>query len=300
MLSIIVCTYNREKYIYKTLESIAKNDFHYDKYEIVLINNNSTDNTELECFCFQKKFPEVNFRYFIETKQGLSYARNRGIEEADGDVLIYVDDDAVVNKEYLRAYYELFANDKQLYAAGGPIIPIYETKPPKWFSYYTKVLITGYLYQGSKIGKFKKGYPGGGNAAYRKEVFEKVGYFNVELGRKGNNLMGAEEKDIFDKMGTQNMKIVYTPDAILYHIISDKKLTNEYFNRLTLSIGQSERKRTLQISKAKYLNRLFFEGIKWAASLVLFIGYFLLLMPQKGTKLLAFRWNVTNGLLGKQ
>jgi len=300
MLSIIICTYNREKYIYNALKSIAENDFPTSEYEIVLINNNSTDHTESECKRFQSDYHQIVFQYFIETNQGLSYARNRGITEAKGDILIYVDDDAFVNKEYLRAYYDLFTQRNEVYAAGGPIIPHYETKPPKWFSYFTRELITSYLYQGNKIGKFKRKFPGGGNAAYRKEVFEKTGVFNVELGRKGNNLVGAEEKDIFDKMTSLNMGILYIPNAILYHIIPDTKLTNDYFNRLTTSIGKSERIRTLKISKVKYLKRLFSELIKWVASLVLCIGYTLAFTPQKGFKLIVFRWNVTRGFLSPQ
>lgn len=299
MLSLIICTYNREKYIYNVLKSIAENDFSFDKYEIVLINNNSTDHTENECKRFQNDFPQVNFNYFIEKNQGLSHARNRGIKEAKGDILIYVDDDAFVNKEYLRAYNEVFTQKNAVYAAGGPIIPHYETQPPKWFSYFTRELITGYLYQREKIGKFKRKYPGGGNAAYRKEVFEKIGLFNVELGRKGDNLIGAEEKDIFDKMTSLNMEILYIPNAILYHIIPEKKLTKEYFNRLTLSIGQSERIRTFKISKTKFFKRLFFEIIKWGVALILCIGYTFVGAPQKGFKLLVFRRNVTQGLLGK-
>jgi GT2 family glycosyltransferase len=198
----------------------------------------------------------------------------------------------------LRSYYELFSNAPSLYAAGGPIIPLYETNAPKWISYHTKILLTGYLYQGKKIRKFKNRYPGGGNAAYRKEVFEKVGHFNVDLGRKGDNLMGAEEKDIFDKMGAEGMKIIYTPNAILYHIIPEIKLTDQYFKRLTLSIGKSERERTLRISKIKYLKRLFLESVKWAGAIVLCIGYSILSFPRKGGKLIAFRWNVSKGLLG--
>ena len=300
MLSIIICTYNREKYIYNVLQSIAQNDFPTDLYEIVLINNNSTDQTEEKCKLFQQDYPQVCFRYFIETEQGLSHARNRGIKEAEGDLLIYVDDDALVNKEYLSAYHELFLQEKNLFAAGGPIIPMYETEQPKWMSFFTKEMITGYLYQGNKIGSFKRRYPGGGNAAYRKEVFEKTGLFNVDLGRKGDNLVGSEEKDIFDKMTALNMQILYHPNAILYHIIPESKLTNAYFNRLTLSIGQGERIRTLQISKAKYFNRLFSECVKWAASCVLCLGYILACAPQKGFKLIVFRWNVSKGLLLKE
>ena len=298
MLSIIICTYNRAKYIYNVLQSITQNDFPADNYEIILINNNSTDYTEEKCKLFQHDYPQITFRYFFETEQGLSHARNRGIKEATGDILIYVDDDALVNKKFLSSYYELFQKDKDVFAAGGPIFPKYETEPPKWLSFFTKELLTGYLYQGNKTGKFKRRYPGGGNAAYRKEVFEKTGLFNVELGRKGDNLVGAEEKDIFDKMTKMDMKILYTPQAILYHIIPAYKLTEVYFNRLTFSIGQSERLRTLNISKTKYLKRLFSETIKWLVSFILCLGYSLTGSPQKGYKLLVFRWNVTKGLFG--
>ena len=83
------------------LRSIANNTLEPTQYEIVLINNNSTDNTEAECNRFYTDYPQMRFNYFVETNQGLSYARNRGIAEAKGEVLVYVDDDAVVNKDYL-------------------------------------------------------------------------------------------------------------------------------------------------------------------------------------------------------
>ena len=300
MISIIICTYNRDKYIYNVLKSIAENDFPASEYEIVLINNNSTDNTEQECFRFQNDFPECEFRYFLEKNQGLSYARNRGITESQGDIFIYVDDDAVVNKEYLSSYSDFFEKNSEAMAAGGAIIPIYETEEPRWISYYTKQLLTAYLYYGNHIKEFKAGkFPGGGNAAYRKEVFDQIGVFNPELGRKGDSLIGAEEKDIFDKMRNKNMKFYYLPNSILYHIISPQKLSKDYFNRLTYSIGKSERMRTLAISRSKYLKRIFIELIKWGASFFLLFIYTIIFSPQKGWKLISFRWNVSKGLLGK-
>jgi len=69
---------------------------------------------------------------------------------------------------------------------------------------------------------FSNYYPGGGNAAYRREVFDKTGCLNVDLGRKGNNLIGSEEKDLFDKMTQMGMSFYYLPNAILYHIIPEK------------------------------------------------------------------------------
>lgn len=298
MLSLILCTYNRDKYIYNVLKSIAGNDYPHTDYEIVLVNNNSTDDTESECKRFRQDFPGIRFNYCVETNQGLSYARNRGIQESKGDILVYVDDDALVNKEYLQTYADFFARNPDIAAAGGPIIPQYETEEPAWMSHYTRQLVTGKLYLGDKECEFpKNAFPGGGNAAYRKSVFDKIGLFNVELGRKGNSLIGAEEKDLFDKMTTIGIRFFYLPTAILYHIIPEKKLTQDYFNRLTYSIGVSERYRTLQISKGKYLKRLISEAIKWAATLVLWLKFAVILQFAKGNKLVLFRWNVTKGLL---
>ena len=297
--SVILCTYNREKYIFQALESIALQDYPHNRYEIVLVNNNSTDSTEKLCIEFRKKYPDIRFNYCIETQQGLSYARNRGIEESQGELLVYVDDDATVFPNYLQAYDDFFVAYPAEFAAGGPIIPHYEIKRPEWISHYTEVLLTAYLYKGEKIIPFKYGrFPGGGNACYRAETFSKFGNFNVELGRKGNGLIGAEEKDFFARLFSTKEKVWYIPQAGIYHYIPEQKLTEEYFNKLTYSIGVSERIRTLGNSKKYFCKRLLDETVKWAASLALFLGFLLKGKYNIGKKLLQFRYNVTKGLLG--
>ena len=299
MISIIICTYNREKYIRPLLESIAKNDYPTTDYEIVLVDNNCTDNTHGVCEQFAAAHKEVAFRYVIESEQGLSAARNKGIKEAKGDIIIYVDDDALVDTNYIRQYAEHFATYPETMAAGGPIEPLYETKEPSWMSPYTKALLTAWMNYGTQVREYPNGrYPGGGNAAYRKEVFERVGLFNTELGRKGNLLLASEEKDIFDKMKALGMKVLYLPTPVLHHCIPQTKLEEDYFNRLTLQIGRSERMRTHAISKGKYIKRLLSEGVKWGGTLVLLGIYTLQGHPMKGWKLVLFRMNVTKGLLG--
>ncbi len=299
MLSVIICTYNRDRYVYNVLKSIADGSLPTVEYEIVLVNNNSSDNTAHECTRFHQDFPSVNFMYVFEERQGLSYARNRGIQESRGNVLVYVDDDALVNKDYLVTYNHFFAKHPMVYAAGGPILPQYDDcVEPNWMSHYTRQLVTGRLYLGESERVFHRGsYPGGGNAAYRKEVFDKIGFFNVELGRKGESLIGAEEKDLFDKMNSLGIKFYYLPTAILYHLIPSRKLTNEYFDKLTYSIGVSEKYRTLNKSRGKYFVRLLHESIKWFVTIVLWTFFMLKLQPSKGKKLILFRYNVTKGLI---
>lgn len=299
MLTAIICTYNREKYIRPLLESLAANDLPKSDYEILLVDNNCQDNTRGVCEAFAQAHPDLTFRYTTEPEQGLSAAKNRGIREAHGDLIVYVDDDALVDEHYLSDYTKWFAEHPKTMAAGGPIEPLYETQEPSWMSSYTKALLTAWMDYGKEVREYPKGrYPGGGNAAYRKEVFDQVGLFNTELGRKGTSLMASEEKDIFDKMHALGMQVLYLPWPVLHHIIPQAKLEEPYFNRLTSQIGISERKRTLALGKGKYMKRLFSEAIKWGGTLVLLCGYTLQGNPRKGWKLVLFRKNVTRGLLG--
>ena len=265
----------------------------------MLVDNNCTDNTRGVCEQLAATHPDITLRYVVETEQGLSAARNKGIEEAKGEIIIYVDDDALVDEDYIRIYAEHFAVHPETMAAGGPIEPLYETQEPAWMSPYTKALLTAWMNYGDKVREYPNGrYPGGGNAAYRKVVFEKVGLFNTELGRKGNLLLASEEKDIFDKMHALGMQVLYLPTPVLHHIIPQVKLEEDYFNRLTMQIGRSERMRTRAISKGKYFKRLFSEGVKWGGTLALLCMYTLQGHPMKGWKLVLFRKNVTKGLLG--
>lgn len=282
------------------LESIAANTLPFNQYELLVIDNNCTDNTREICQQFMTKYPKVDFHLLTEPEQGLSAARNCGIRNSKGNLIIYVDDDAIVDTNYLQDYVDWFTSNPNTMAAGGPIEPKYEDCiEPVWMTKYTKTLLTGWMNLGDKVIQFPKGkYPIGCNSVFRKEVFDKIGLFNTELGRNGNNLMGGEEKDIFDKMKTHDMEITYLPSPILHHIIPPIKLSKDYFDRLTYLIGKSERQRTKDISSWKYVKRLFFEAVKWCGTIALFLRYTICFAPVKGWKLVLFRKNVSKGLLG--
>lgn len=298
--SVVICTYNRDKYLSNTLISIAQQTYTKDDYEIVLVNNNSTDTTEEVCNNFSKEYPSVSFRYFIETNQGISYARNRGIDEAKGEYIVFIDDDETIDNMYLNKLSNNLKEYPQAELIGTPVTPIYETEEPKWLSYFTMRLITGYYNKGNEVKTLKaKDYPGTGHAIIKKELFNKFGNFNTDLGRKGSSLMGAEDKDMFLRLIENNVPCYYFPDIPIYHHIPQSKLTDDFFHNLTYSIGKSERIRTKSISAKAYYKRISSECIKWAASWVLFFIYLCSLAPSKGWKLLQFRWNVSKGLLGK-
>ena len=133
VLSIIICTYNREKFLKKCLTSII-NQLNIRKdsslIEILIIDNNSQDQTKTLIKQIQES-SSLQINYFIENQQGLSYARNRGINESIGAYLAFVDDDATV----LPLWIESLMNgikDIKADVYGGPIFPNYEITCPSW------------------------------------------------------------------------------------------------------------------------------------------------------------------------
>lgn len=298
--SFITCTYNRDKYIGQTLQSVCDQKYPDNNYEIIVIDNNSTDNTASICEEFRAEYPNKNFRYFKEMNQGLSFALNRGIKEAQGEYLIFVDDDETIIPEHLERLDNHLRTYPEAVLCGTPVIPVYEIPEPKWMSRFTQRLIGGYFDQGKEVKILEaKNYPGTGHTIIKKELYERYGNYNTELGRKGTSLIGAEDKDMFNRLKNNNIICYYLPDIPIYHHIPPNKMTDEFFHKLTYSIGKSERIRTKSVSEKEFRNRLLSEGIKWGASVVLFAGYTLGLQPSKGFRLLQFRWNVTKGLLGK-
>lgn len=300
MISIIVCTYNRDKYLYDALKHIAANDFPYADYEIVLVNNNSTDSTDAECKRFSADYPSINFRYFIETKQGLSHARNRGISESKGDILVFLDDDSFVNSDYLRNLKAQMEKHPDAMAFGGKISPLFEEgKEPEWLNRWTYPLVSA-IDMGESVVLFEgKAYPIGANMGFRKECIEKCGVFNTELGRTKKNLMGGEEKDIFSRVRNLDMKIYYFPDIHVNHVIPPTRTTREYVLKAGTGIGMSEQMRCRKIGKSALWKRYFSELIKWGGTIVIWIGYLFTLKPKAGNIIVAFRWHISKGLMGK-
>ena len=296
MLSFIICTYNREKYIYECLSRLAKNTAK-EGWEIVLVNNNSTDHTAAECERFVKEYKPKNYRYVVETQQGLSFARNRGIAEAKGDWLVFLDDDAMVGADYIANLQNHLNQHPEAGAFGGQIEPFFEDGEPDWYSKWSMGFVSA-IDRGENVHAFPANkFPIGANMGVRREVIEKVGDFNTELGRTGNNLLAGEEKDLFNRIREAGYEILYFPNIGVKHCIPGKRTTKEFVMRLAEGVGISERLRTKKIGTFAYIKRLCLECIKWGGTLVIWCQYAIQGYCAKGNILVVFRWNVTKGLI---
>lgn len=299
MISVIICTYNREKYIYETLRRVACNNFNKAAYEIILVNNNSTDSTDAECQRFMADYPDTTCRYYIETNQGLSFARNRGIKESNGGIVVFLDDDSYIESDYLANLHLQMENHPEAAAFGGKIIPQFESGvTPRWICKWTYSWVSA-IDKGSKTCEFSDGsYPIGANMGFRRKTIDKIGSFNTALGRTKKNLLGGEEKDIFNRLRAEGGHVLYFPNITIHHVIPDSRTTKAYIEKLGFGVGTSEYIRCS--SNGTLGQRRRSEIVKWGATFVLWALYLLKGNTQVGPRLYCFRKNVSKALFAKE
>ncbi len=297
-VSVVISTYNRGRQLMRTLDSVARQTLPAGEWELVVVDNNCTDGTQELFAGFAAAHPGLNARIVRETQQGLSNARNRGIAESKGEIIAMIDDDEEVNQEFAEAYIAFFDSHPEVSAAGGKIVASYEAGRPEWMTKYTEMPVAGPLDMGPAARPFRRNrYPGGGNMAFRRGVFERCGGFDPRLGRCGENLMGAEEKEFFGRLAAAGETIWYVPDAVIYHLIPAAKATSLYFKKVTRGCGASARAQALSVSKWAYLKALGLEKCKWFATLLLALWYLVVQQPLKAHYLVVMRRNITAGLL---
>jgi len=297
MITATISTYNREHYLPQVLDSLKRQTLFKDLFEIILVDNNSPGNTKEIAMSFKAKNPDIAFEYYLERNQGLSYGRNRGIKEASGKYVTFIDDDAFLADDYLEVIYNYFEANTGVVAIGSKILLHYESVIPDWENKYLNSLL-GYFNIGDEVKRFPKSdYPRGSNMSFKTSVFEKVGGFNVELGRKGGNLAGSEEKDMFMRIYKHKVLLVdYIPNAIVYHCVPIERTTTEFIKRQALGTGKSEKIRIksegLKSTIISYLKEL----VKWGGSFALFFIYMFKAQFAKGRMIVKFRWWVSKGL----
>lgn len=298
-ISLIIATYNRAEALLEALRSVVGQRLTAREWECVVVDNNSTDSTAERFKAFAAEYSAFNLRMVSETRQGLSHARNCGIAAAQGAYIAIIDDDERINPDFLQAYVDLFDRHPEALAAGGRVIAAYEEAPrPRWMSRYTEQPIANPMDFGEEVRLFPRGrIPAGGNMAFRREVFERYGCFNPELGRVGDRLIGGEESDLFERLERAGHRPYYTPQAIMWHLIPARKLTRSYLDGLALHVGISQ---CVRARRAGRIGRLYLmEGLKWGATLLISLGYLLALRPSKACYLLRMRRQITRGVWGR-
>ncbi len=264
-LSVIICTYNRKKYLKYALESLVLQTQTQEYFEVLIIDNNSRDNTKEIFEQFKNKLP---LKYFLEKKQGLSYARNRGIKEAKCDFIAFLDDDAKANKDWVKQALKVIKKSSPD-IFGGPIYPYYESKKPKWFKDSYEIRENG-----KESRYLKKGeYISGSNIFFKKNVFQKIGFFNPEYGMKCDKVGLGEETELQMIANKKGIKRFYEPSLFVYHLTPKYKMRVIYFVERSFATQVFEGK---LLKKEKILKKVLSTFMSILRTFIVFFFLFLI------------------------
>ncbi len=205
-ISIIICTYNRCESLKDTLDSFLTQGCDGCDFEIIVVDNNSTDKTKEVVKNYISIFAN-KLRYVFEEKQGQSHARNAGIKASRGNIIAFTDDDVIVPQNWIINITQKFKHDRALMALVGGYISIADKDViPKMNRDLSECI----------IGKIPNG--GGFNMAFRKELFAAIGFFDGYLG-PGSRGYCADDTDFIYRIKKYNKKLVYAPEIIIFHKI---------------------------------------------------------------------------------
>jgi glycosyltransferase involved in cell wall biosynthesis len=226
MISIIICTYNRDRVLEETVRSFLESQTEGIDHELLIVDNNSTDGTREISERYAMRHPQI--RYLNEPLQGHPYAKNRGIRESRGDIIAFVDDDVFFSDGWLPAVDSSFERHPDVGCIGGRVIPHFEIDRPSWVE--DEILwIYGITRYGDREREIRPPeIPIGCNMAFRRSVFEQLGDFHTSLGRTPGSLLSGDEDHFLHRVVNAGMKIFYSPDAQVSHRIPPVRLTRKW------------------------------------------------------------------------
>lgn len=237
-ISALICTYNRCHLLAETIASLTAQSLDPARYEIVVVDNASTDGTAAVVAECQRRFASHDIRLIHEESPGLSHARNAGFRAARGRYVAYLDDDALAVKDWLAAGVETFETGAaKPIAVVGPVFPRYPEGKPDWFNDRFERFDLGrepiYLNEQQSFM--------GGNSMFERAALERLGGFDPQLGMTGKRLWLGEEVDLLLRMRKQfgaDCVVYYNPRVAILHAVGRQKLTAGYILRRRFLNGQ--------------------------------------------------------------
>jgi glycosyltransferase involved in cell wall biosynthesis len=240
-VSLVVCTFNRADILPRCLQAACGQTLLPSEYEVVVVDNGSTDSTAAIVKSFARRGCGAAIRYLYEPVKGLSHARNAGTRAARAPVVCYIDDDAIADPHLLFETVKVFDSYPDAGCAGGRIDLCLPPALPWWYSdllagYFSRFRLGfDHVTRVSEIGQ----YPFGANISFRKSALEAAGGFNASLGRIGKDFSGGEEIDAACKIARLGLGIYYTPFAAVKHCILPGRIRWEHIAKSAAAAGRN-------------------------------------------------------------
>ena len=244
MISVIIPTRNRGAMLADALDSLRRQSLDHDVFEIIVIDNGSTDDTPAVVAGMGERLP--NIRYFCEPEPGLHSARHRGLREAKGDVLTFADDDIEALPSWLESIVQSFT-DPEVDMVGGNNLPMFLEPPPLWLSK---------LWMHSNLGgraipslsvlelpggprQFNPLLVWGCNFSIRKQTLIDAGGFHPDsLPQDLIRFRGDGETHVSRYVAGLGSRCIFHPGATVYHKVTPARMNISYFRQRAFNQGR--------------------------------------------------------------
>lgn len=265
-ITVILCTYNRAHSLLNALHSVAASSLPSSvTWEVVIVDNNSRDDTREIAQEFCKRFPD-RFRYIFEPQQGKSFALNTGIRQSQGDILAFVDDDVTVESTWLQNLTRSLGNCEWA-GAGGRIELQWPDSIPYWLTTdgpYARHGFPGFD-QGNEA-KELSGPPFGTNMAFRRDMFVKYGGFRTDLGPNPGSQIRAEDTEFGRRLIQAGERLRYEPDAVVFHPVPEDKLNKRHILKWWYDNGRGFA-REFELQPLQLFCRVLYWTMRWLVAL---------------------------------
>lgn len=225
-VTVAVPTYNRSRWLRELLKFVTTQDYPRDRFEIVIVDNNSPDDTRTVVAEFAGA-PQPP-RYFLETQPGSSHARNRLLAEASPqcEIMLFADDDVMGRPDWIRLMVAplLMPGNERVAGVCGETIPYFPDGEPEWLKGQFRPF--GYR---TDVGPLTaRQLPSTANVALRRKVIDEVGHFRKDLGRLPNRLTAGEDNDLMRRILEAGYTFWFQPQADVLHVVPANRLTFKY------------------------------------------------------------------------
>lgn len=264
--TLAICTLNRREDLVRTLQEIEKQESVH-AWELLVVDNASHDGALETARSFSKE-STLPMRVVTEPRRGVSYARNRALQEGRGEILVFVDDDVDCDPKLVDAHLKAF-EDTQVHATGGRIVPRLPDCTPSWLKASLHEEIGGpttrYDYGDEVLEIRVKGpfaMPISCNLGLRRSVALKLGGFRTDLGfTPTGKRIGGEDTELMTRIGNAGGRILYLPDARVIHRVQPERATKVYYRTWNVAYGRASvrmrKEHGLMFSLVRVLEQLF-------------------------------------------
>ena len=234
-VTVAIPTYNRADFLRQTLVGITAQQFPRDHFEVLVIDNNSQDDTRTVVARFDGARPEP--RYILETSQGLDYARNRAIAEARGEIILFADDDILVEPDWIAQMTAPLLADaaERIGAIGGEVIPVFPDGLPDWVREWHAPL----AFRADTGPLESRHSPMGANLAFPKKVFDRLGMFHTTLDRAAGNYFSGGDSEMVRRVRAAGLEVWFSPAAAVRHQMPRSRTTFRYARRHAFDSARS-------------------------------------------------------------